>query len=145
MFRRVKRTKPMSEVTSPSLIDEQPSPAGSDRRPAGARLTEADAIDIWIARWLRIRRKDILARYGCDPRRIYEIWAEETFIGSRAKALAAFAERFPGLQDRIDTSRHRKLARPGVADTQLKLFDEPPQPLRHRAGIGRSGRGRKCL
>src|SRR6185312_15645253 len=51
------------------------------------RLSEADAIDIWIARWLRIRRKDLLLRYGCDPRRLYEIWEEKRFTGSRDKAL----------------------------------------------------------
>ena len=40
------------------------------------RLTEDDAIDVWIARWLRIRRIDLVRRYGCDPRRLYEIWEE---------------------------------------------------------------------
>ena len=51
----------------------QTVPAALARRP----LTEADAVDIWIARWLRIRRKDLVNRYGCDPRRLYEIWGEE--------------------------------------------------------------------
>ena len=41
----------------------QTVPAALARRP----LTEADAVDIWIARWLRIRRKDLVNRYGCDP------------------------------------------------------------------------------
>jgi hypothetical protein len=44
------------------------SPASGPAVPR--RLSEADAIDIWIARWLRIRRKDLIARYGCDPRRL---------------------------------------------------------------------------
>ena len=30
----------------------------------------------------------LLARYGCDPRRLYEIWEEKRFAGSRDKALA---------------------------------------------------------
>ena len=68
------------------------------RASAGRRqLSEADAVDIWIARWLRIRRKDLLARYGCDPRRLYEIWEEKRFAGSRAKALELFRERHPSL------------------------------------------------
>src|SRR5262245_6910569 len=46
-------------------------------RPKKQALTERDAIDIWIARWLRVRRKDLLARYDCDPRRLYEIWQGE--------------------------------------------------------------------
>ena len=81
----------------------------SQRRPGA--LTEADAIDIWIARWLRIRRKDLLARYGCDPRRLYEIWEEKRFPGSRAKAAELFAERHPGLTDRIDFGPHRRIPR----------------------------------
>ena len=75
--------------------------------PASGRSCEADAVDIWIARWLRMRRKELLARYGCDPRRLYEIWEEKRFAGSRDKAQALFAERYPGLVDRIDYGRHR--------------------------------------
>ncbi len=40
------------------------------RRP----LTEEDAVDIWVARWMRVPRKELLRRYACDPRRLYEIW-----------------------------------------------------------------------
>jgi hypothetical protein len=89
-------------------------------------LTEADAIDIWIARWLRIRRKDLLARYGCDPRRLYEVWEETRFPGSRAKAQAIFRERHPELVDRIDYGRHRRIPRGVPAELQPGLFDEPP-------------------
>src|SRR5215471_8966520 len=56
-------------------------------------LAEADAVDIWIARWLRVRRKDLVVRYGCDPRRLYEIWEEKRFPASRDKARALFAGR----------------------------------------------------
>jgi hypothetical protein len=89
--------------------------------PAVARrpLTEADAIDIWIARWLRVRRKDILLRYGCDPRRLYEIWEGTRFPGSRAKALAALEVKFPGLMDRIDSSRHRRIPSKSVHPDQM--------------------------
>jgi hypothetical protein len=92
--------------------------------PPGKRpLAEADAIDIWIARWLRIRRKELLARYGCDPRRLYEIWEEKRFAGSRDKARAVFAERYPGLVNRIDYGRHRTIPRKPPADLQPGLFD----------------------
>jgi len=84
-------------------------------------LTEADAIDIWIARWLRIRRKDLLSRYDCDPRRLYEIWEESRFPGSRAKAIELFRARHPGLIDRIDYGRHRRISRT-VHPDQLSLF-----------------------
>ena len=88
-------------------------------------LTEADAIDIWIARWLRIRRKDLLARYGCDPRRLYEIWEEKRFAGSRAKALAVLNDRHPGLADRIDFGLHRRIPRGVPPELQPGLFDAP--------------------
>lgn len=93
-------------------------PSTAARRP----LTERDAIDIWIARWLRVRRKDLIQRYGCDPRRIYEIWAEDRFVGSREKALAEFRERFPTLLDRIDPGPHTRISRASHPD-QLALFE----------------------
>ena len=88
------------------------------RRP----LTEADAVDIWIARWLKVRRTDLVRRYGCDPRRLYEIWEETHFIGSRAKAVKTFHERFPKLIDRLDPSAHRRISRAPHPD-QLGLFE----------------------
>lgn len=94
------------------------APPVLDRRP----LTEADAVDIWIARWLRVRRKDLVSRYGCDPRRLYEIWEGVRFAGARAKALELFETRYPGLLDRVDFGPHQRHSRaphPG----QLGLFE----------------------
>jgi len=89
-----------------------------ERRP----LTEADAVDIWIARWLRIRRRDLVSRYGCDPRRLYEIWEEARFPGARAKAEELFAARYPFLVGRVDFGPHRRIAR-GPHPEQLALFE----------------------
>ena len=88
-------------------------------------LCEADAIEIWIARWLRIRPKSLVARYRCDPRRLYEIWWGERFPGSRAKAEKLFRERHPGVVERTSFG-YRRI--PAVADKveekrQLNLFD----------------------
>ena len=88
------------------------------RRP----LTENDAVDIWIARWLKVRRRDLIQRYGCDPRRLYEIWQEDRFAGSRDKALELFRAKFPGLTDRIDPGPHRRISKSPHPD-QLGLFD----------------------
>lgn len=85
-------------------------------------LTEDDAVDIWIARWLRIRRRDLIRRYGCDPRRLYEIWEEAKFPGAREKALEAFRARYPTLIDRIDFGPHQRIARTAHLD-QLTLFE----------------------
>ncbi len=96
-----------------------PVPALSPPR----RLTGADAVDIWISRWLRIRRKNILAKYRCDPRRLYEIWEETRFVGSRARALEVFRSRYPYLLDRTDLGRHRRIPRGTRHPDQLVLFD----------------------
>jgi hypothetical protein len=102
-----------------SLLDlPSPKPAGPQRA-----LKESDAIDIWIARWLRIRRKDLLIRYQCDPRRLYEIWEEKRFPDSRAKALVLFNERYPGLGDRVDFGLHRRIPKAIPPELQPGLFD----------------------
>jgi hypothetical protein len=106
----------MSLVQSFAL--QVPPPVPAERRP----LTEADAVDIWIARWLKIRRRDLILRYGCDPRRLYEIWEEARFPGVRSKAEEMFAERYPALVGRIDFGPHRRIAR-GAHPNQLTLFE----------------------
>ena len=102
----------------PSLDLPSPKPDGAPRP-----FKESHAIDIWIARWLRVRRKELVARYGCDPRRLYEIWEEKRFAGSRDRARALFAERYPALADRIDYGRHRTVPRKPPAELQPGLFD----------------------
>ena len=86
-------------------------------------LNETDAINIWIARWLRVRPKELVRRYGCDPRRLYEIWEETHFPGSRAKALELFAQRFPTQRDRFDPGPHRRISLKAHPD-QLSLFTD---------------------
>ena len=110
------------------LFDSQASslakgPANGAATAKGQPLTEKDAIEIWIARWLRIRRKDILLRYGCDPRRLYEIWEQRRFPGSRDKALAEFRVRYPGLTDRVDFGPHQRIPRRPPPELQPRLFD----------------------
>jgi hypothetical protein len=97
---------------------ESPPPSQVARR----ALTEQDAVDIWLARWLRTPRKAILARYGCDPRRLYEVWEGSHFPGSRTKALDRLRERYPGLVERIDPGTHRRIPKTPHPD-QLTLFD----------------------
>ena len=104
-----------SEILAPVVTAREPD---RDER----ALTRADAVDIWIARWLRLRRKDILARYHCDPRRLYEIWEETRFAGSRETARREFESRYPGLTDRIDWGPHRRVPR-AVHPDQMRLFE----------------------
>jgi hypothetical protein len=105
------------------VVTLSPAEALAGRPGAKRPLGEADAVDIWIARWLRVRRKDLVVRYGCDPRRLYEIWEETRFVGSRDKARALFAERYPSLVDRTDYGRHRRIPRGVPAELQPGLFD----------------------
>ena len=104
-------------MTTAFLVE--PPPAVT-RRP----LSEDDAVDIWIARWLRIRPKDLVRRYACDPRRLYEIWEETRFAGSRSRALEKLRQQFPGLEGRIDPGPHRRQPI-RVHPDQLNLFPEP--------------------
>ncbi len=103
----------------PEFIEESPKP----RLPVKA-LSEADAVDIWIARWLRVRRKDLIARYGCDPRRLYEIWEGKKHPAARAKALERFKRDYPQLQDLVDFGRHRRIPRNESCPDQLILFED---------------------
>lgn len=89
---------------------------------SGQPIREEDAVNIWIARWLRIRQKDLVQRYGCDPRRLYEIWESQRFPGARAKALEIFEARYPALLDRVDFGPHRRISGASHPD-QLGLFD----------------------
>lgn len=92
-----------------------------DPTPQQRPLNEDDAVNIWIARWLRVRQKNLVKRYGCDPRRLYEIWEELRFPGSRSKALTQFRKRYPGLEERIDPGAHRRFSKAPHPD-QLTLF-----------------------
>jgi len=85
-------------------------------------LTEDNAIEIWIARWLRVPRKELIARYDCDPRRLYEIWEGVRFPNAREKALAAFSTRYPQLVGNVDCSHHKRLPSRTRSPDQLNLF-----------------------
>ncbi len=86
------------------------------------KFKEADAIEIWIARWLRLPAKSLVARYGCDSRRLYEIWWGERFPGSRTKAEAEFRARYPGLVDRTSYG-YRRIPQTVPRGRQMALFE----------------------
>jgi hypothetical protein len=106
----------------PPLPAGQP-PAASPGPAKPRPLSDADAIEIWIARWLRVRPIDLARRYDCDSRRLYDIWWEQAFAGSKARARKLFLERYPGAADRTDFG-YRRIPRGRRDDPrQRRLFD----------------------
>jgi hypothetical protein len=111
-------------ASSLAISDPTKTPDVAARDGTLRPLGEAEAVEIWIARWLRVRRKDLMARYGCDPRQLYAIWWGERFPESREKAEAAFRARHPGLVDRVSFG-YRRIPRGSdrEAEGQLSLFE----------------------
>ncbi len=91
-------------------------------------LTEVDAVDIWIARWLRTRPKDLVARYGCDDRRLYDIWWGKAFPASRGRAEKVFAERYPEAVERTSFGYRRIPLGKAYDPQQPGLFDARERP-----------------
>ena len=106
-----------------SVFEAQSNETEAPMTGKGGLLTEADAVEIWIARWLRIRRKDLIARYRCDSSRLYEIWWGKRFPASREKAAKLFRERHPGLVERTSFG-YRRIPRkvPMAVGVQPDLF-----------------------
>lgn len=103
-------------------VSTTPKPGAADGVVATRALTETDAIDIWLARWLRVPIKQLVGRYGCDSRRLYEIWWGEKFPRSRAKAEVLFAARYPAAVDRTAFG-YRRIPRGSDHDkSQQELF-----------------------
>jgi hypothetical protein len=125
-----------SVIVSEAFNIQGETGATTDEQAVAKPLTEADAIDIWIARWLRTRPKHLVARYGCDSRRLYEIWWGEQFPAAKEKAAKLFRERYPGLVERTSFGYRRiprTLAQP--EGRQLDLFGQPlPRARPHDSG-----------
>ena len=116
-FRFPVKPESLQRVTPDLQSETKPN-----QRPGLRSLSEKDAIDIWIARWLRVRQKDLLQRYGCDSRRLYEIWWGERFPVSCRKAADLFRERYPTLADRTDFG-YRRIPRGTFNPAQADLFE----------------------
>ncbi|MCB1522310.1 MAG: hypothetical protein KDJ37_17310 [Hyphomicrobiaceae bacterium] len=87
------------------------------------RLSPEDAVEIWIARWLRVPLKVLTTRYACDSRRLYEVWWGERFPASRARAEVEYRRRYPGLSDRTSYG-YRRIPRSRVdGEDQMGLFE----------------------
>jgi hypothetical protein len=119
--RSVAFVKRSTEFLMPPPFKTRPTPSSAAFNTARS-LTEKDAVEIWIARWLRVRPKVLITRYACDPRRIYEIWEGARYPHARAKALAEFSTRYPQLAGHVDCSPHKRLPLRTRSPDQLSLF-----------------------
>ena len=87
-------------------------------------IDEREAVEIWIARWLRVPVKSLIERYACDSSRLYEIWWSERFPASRGRAEAEFRRRYPERADRTSYGYRRIPRQPiAAAEGQLALFE----------------------
>lgn len=123
-MRQIEVVYPPMIASSLTMSDVAIAPAVAACEGLSRPLGEAEAIEIWIARWLRVRRKDLMARYGCDPRQLYAIWWGEKFPRSREKAEEVFRVRHPGLVDRVSFG-YRRIPRGPAKEPegQLSLFE----------------------
>lgn len=85
------------------------------------------AKELWKSRWQRVPIKKLVAKYGADPRRFYEVWSEETNPGSRLEALSEFTLENPDLASAIDPQPHqsrlRVVPKPNAGGEQKSLFN----------------------
>jgi hypothetical protein len=131
MFRKTEVDTATSRQAVTDLLN---MPEASSAKPAKSALakprslTEADAVDIWIARWLRTRPRDLVARYHCDNRRLYDIWWGHAFPASRARAEKVFAERYPDAVERTSFGYRRIPLGKAQDPRQPGLFDLLERP-----------------
>lgn len=107
-------------------VDESNKQRAIDQRPSHPkrRLTEGDAVRIWIARARRLKVRDIATEMGCDTRRLYEIWTGARFPAAREKAIAELRQSAPALAESIRLLPHLTISR-AVPEGQLDLFSGP--------------------
>ncbi|MCO6386889.1 hypothetical protein [Aliihoeflea sp. 40Bstr573] len=90
-------------------------------------FSDKQAKDIWKARWRGEAVQSLVARYGENPFRFYEVWSEERNEGSRKAAYQELMTEDPSLAKRTNPTPHtptrrvtqRPLPKP---DGQASLF-----------------------
>jgi hypothetical protein len=80
-----------------------------------SELDFGKAIQLWIDRENGVPCKRIVAMYNIDPRRAYEVWKEEKFVGSREVALEKAKLLFPNKSSeqlmRVHTEKFRVVSK----------------------------------
>ncbi|MGS4887180.1 hypothetical protein [Roseibium sp. MB-4] len=71
---------------------------------ANGRLTEQEAINGTIERWLGAKVRDLSSKYDVDPRRWYEVWRGEAYPNARSQAYEILADKYPEIAKETDPS-----------------------------------------
>lgn len=71
---------------------------------ANGRLTEDEAIEGTIERWMGAKVRDLSSKYDVDPRRWYEVWQGQVFPDSRKKAYDMLCRLNPEIARKVDPS-----------------------------------------
>lgn len=74
---------------------------------AHGQITAVEAVKAWVLRAYGCKVRDICNRFDVDPRRLYEVWEELEFKGSRQKAVELFERKFPKLKSEGRFEVHR--------------------------------------
>lgn len=89
-------------------------------------FSDAQAVEIWKARWCGATIQSLLKRYGENPFRIYEVLMEERNIGTRLVAYEELKIENPALAARTTPTPHiqRRMVvpKPITGSGQLTLF-----------------------
>lgn len=93
-----------------------------------SHFTDDQAIEIWIAKWTGVPVQKLIQKFdGCNNWRFYEVFQEDTNVGSRKKAESIFFERYPDMIGKVNTSPHipkRRMVPISQKDTsQGELFN----------------------
>ena len=95
-----------------------------------AYFSDTQAKEIWKAKWRRETVQSLVARYGENTLRFYEVWEEKRNAGTRLEAFEEFKFESPTLAGAIDPSPHkptRKVVMRSAANSdesveQIELF-----------------------
>jgi hypothetical protein len=62
---------------------------------SNGHLTETEAVKAWVLRAVGWKVRDIQTRFDVDPRRLYAVWEEVDYRGTRFVAMKLFLRLFP--------------------------------------------------
>ncbi len=85
-------------------------------------FTRIEASKSWVLRACGWKTRDIRARFGVDPRRLYDVWEEKVQRDSRESGIRLFKRILPGHYDEDRFRPHvPKYKRIPVDENQLRL------------------------